>query len=681
MSLQQVLTNLSNARGGIVSALSGRGLTVSSSTTLTGAATVISTLPMSGSVDVSDTTAEPANVQSGYYYYDSSGNKVSGTLNVTSSGGTDVSDTTATAGDVLSGAYFYTSAGTKTQGTIPSLSSQTITPGTSAQVISGGQYLAGDQTIAGDADLIASNIKSGVTIFGVAGSLDVSSGGVDVSDTTATAGSVLSGAYFYDSTGTKTQGTIPTVSASQSANVVTIPAGYHANSQTVTVGSAVQSQTITPGTTAQVLSSGGYLVGDVTIAGDAALVSANIASGVTIFGVTGSHVGGTDVSDTTATAGSVLSGSYFYDSSGTKTQGTIPSLASQTITPGTSAQVISAGQYLSGAQTIAGDAALIASNIVSGATIFGVAGSAMTSGGVDVSDTTAQAANVQSGYYFYTSGGVRTSGTLVPTEFYKCATVDSTNHTWTGYKAVLNQDGYYEYESAATAGLLYDTAKTTPVVDKAYSDGCLIEAKLYENPADGLVFYAPLTSSIAADIGGSATVVRGSTPSFQTVGGISALRCTGDTGIDYDATDYLPNGNNPRSMSFWVYVVSGELSSSQFACGYGSDNNNAFQFAIIGSYPSIYRPYQPSNANMTMDQWVHFVMTFDGSESKLYRNGTLDVSKSGTINTIRDKVFVGYHRPQLAYPDPFKGYITHLRIFNKAISDSAIQMLYSELNS
>lgn len=85
------------------------------------------------------------------------------------SGGTDVSDTTATAADVRTGKYFYTSAGTKTQGTIADQAAQTITPGTTDQTIASGKYLTGTQTILGDANLVASNIASGVTIFGVSG--------------------------------------------------------------------------------------------------------------------------------------------------------------------------------------------------------------------------------------------------------------------------------------------------------------------------------------------------------------------------------------------------------------------------------------------------------------------------------------------------------------------------------
>ena len=49
--------------------------------------------------------------------------------------------------------------------------------------------------------------------------------------------------------------------------------------------------------------------------------------------------------------------------------------AAATITPGTSDQTITAGTYITGTQTIAGDADLVASNIISTANIFGVQGS------------------------------------------------------------------------------------------------------------------------------------------------------------------------------------------------------------------------------------------------------------------------------------------------------------------
>ena len=48
---------------------------------------------------------------------------------------------------------------------------QTITPTTSDTTIAAGQFLTGAQTIKGDVNLVGSNIKSGVSIFGVDGSL------------------------------------------------------------------------------------------------------------------------------------------------------------------------------------------------------------------------------------------------------------------------------------------------------------------------------------------------------------------------------------------------------------------------------------------------------------------------------------------------------------------------------
>ena len=57
----------------------------------------------------------------------------------------------------------------------------------------------------------------------------------------------------------------------------------------------VAGKTITPGTTAQTaVAAGRYVTGDVVVAGDANLVPENIAEGVSIFGVSGTHKGGAD---------------------------------------------------------------------------------------------------------------------------------------------------------------------------------------------------------------------------------------------------------------------------------------------------------------------------------------------------------------------------------------------------
>ena len=77
-----------------------------------------------------------------------------------------------------------------------------------------------------------------------------------------------------------------------------------------------------------------------------------------------------------AVAADVISGKTFINSTGSTITGTMVNQGgTQTITPGTSNQTLSAGYY-SGDITVSGDANLIASNIVSGKNIFGVAGTA-----------------------------------------------------------------------------------------------------------------------------------------------------------------------------------------------------------------------------------------------------------------------------------------------------------------
>lgn len=82
----------------------------------------------------------------------------------------DTDDGTATASDMLSGATAYVN-GTKITGQISGKSAETYTPTTSDQTIASGQYLSGAQTIKGDTNLQPQYIASGVSIFGVTGTL------------------------------------------------------------------------------------------------------------------------------------------------------------------------------------------------------------------------------------------------------------------------------------------------------------------------------------------------------------------------------------------------------------------------------------------------------------------------------------------------------------------------------
>ena len=113
-----------------------------------------------------------------------------------SSGGVDTSDATATDAHILSGKTAYTASG-KTTGTMAFQEAITITPGTTNKTaISSGYYASGSAIVKGDANLVAGNIKSGVSIFGVSGTY---AGTADRTGEISIIEGTISGRYFNSS--------------------------------------------------------------------------------------------------------------------------------------------------------------------------------------------------------------------------------------------------------------------------------------------------------------------------------------------------------------------------------------------------------------------------------------------------------------------------------------------------
>lgn len=170
----------------------------------------------------------------------------------------------------------------------------------------------------------------------------------DTSDATLDSGAkMLSGNTAY-ANGTKYTGSIAAKSGSDitaSGDTVTVPAGYYSTQQTkaVSSGSATAPATIS-GTSATVSTGTNTLTLSKTV---------SVTPSVTAGYVSAGTAGNSSVSLTAS----------------------VTTKAAATITPSTSNQEIAAGTYLTGKQTIAGDANLQSQNIKSGISIFGVSGS------------------------------------------------------------------------------------------------------------------------------------------------------------------------------------------------------------------------------------------------------------------------------------------------------------------
>ena len=194
-------------------------------------------------------------------------------------------------------------------------------------------------------------------------------GGTNTSDATATAAEIMSGKTAYVKSG-KVTGTF-TIDNELSTQDILISQIITAVNELPEAGSGepnLQTKTVTPTTSAQTVKpdSGYDGLSQVTVNAMTTATQATPSISVSSSGLI--------TASSTQTAGYVAAGTK----SATKQ---LTTKAAATYTPTTSNQTIAAGTYCSGAQTIKGDANLVAGNIKSGVSIFGVAGSYEGSGG------------------------------------------------------------------------------------------------------------------------------------------------------------------------------------------------------------------------------------------------------------------------------------------------------------
>lgn len=270
-------------------------------------------------------------------------------------------------------------------------SAQTYTPDDTTQTISSGQYLAGTQTISPvptETKSITANgtyaPTSGKYFSEVTVTVPSSTGGIDTSNATATASDIASGKTAYVNgelvTGTIKEGnpTYDTGTPYYSSSVVkTISIKATANEDAIIRSGSEFS------TTAYASDFGDAKASDV--------ISGKTFTSYNGLKLTGTHEcsGGStptlqSKSVTPSESSQIVTPDSGYDGLSSVSVGAISSTyigsgvtkkSAQTYTPSTSNQTIASGQYLSGAQTIKGDANLVAGNIKSGVSIFGVAGS------------------------------------------------------------------------------------------------------------------------------------------------------------------------------------------------------------------------------------------------------------------------------------------------------------------
>jgi hypothetical protein len=291
--------------------------------------------------------------------------------------------------------------------TIPAVPYTVYTPGTEDQSIGSDQWINGAQVIKGDSNLVAGNIKKGITIFNVTGTLEAES--PELPEVSITADKLLTGYTALDSNGNVVSGSMPysqQIGHEGGGFIVEYTAGYLPDGMRETAPSATITETDTAVTVGmgwvnqsktfnKVVSGGGTDTSDGNATPD------EVVAGSVFYNKDGRQVGTMKdisvegcslriLSDATSTATSVTpyiifrgDGSFAYGRTGgvRYDASAIDSYPYTTHTPGTSDKILEHGHWLSGNQIIKGDSNLKAANIKKGVSIFGVNGSLETSSG------------------------------------------------------------------------------------------------------------------------------------------------------------------------------------------------------------------------------------------------------------------------------------------------------------
>jgi len=299
----------------------------------------------------------------------------------------DVADLNEFSPQTLAGTYeFFDSVGTRKIGVVTA-ASEAIPALTDTTVSSPG--LLTSVVVRGSSGLVAQNIKAGVTLFGVSGSINgipatcVADGVENCVTTNVYKSASITGLASKILSGESVAGV--------SGNVV-LPATSAVRTATTYGASGATSGTLAncglDGAT-DCVATMGFPAANLMV-----LSPGSIKNGITIGGVTGQFPsttyrlpGATATNDLTSLTSTHLAGTYeFFDSAGQRATGDIVDPA--VITPGTAAQNFlgTAGLYRS--ISVQGDAALLASNIRDGVTLFTVAGNVVLPAASAVRNTT-----------------------------------------------------------------------------------------------------------------------------------------------------------------------------------------------------------------------------------------------------------------------------------------------------
>ena len=282
------------------------------------------------------------------------------------------------------------------------------------------------------------------------------------------------------------------------------------------------------------------------------------------------------------------------------------------------------------------------------------------------------------------SSGGGSSGGGTSAEYYKCASVDTSAKTWSGYKAVQQENGGYTFEDNVTTGLTYTTI--TPFVDSIYTADCMVRVGYMVPTAsasipDDVIFHLPLVDSLAFGPNSIPdNVYSNKTLEFRNEQGIPCAYLDGKNYIKVNKMNAnnlscLGATNKAVTYSCWAKVSNIE-NGTLFAFSY------APHFFLYSSRVSISSDKGESFSmwfDLDATVWHNYVFVGEGKFWRIYVDGVSMISENHNdyISAENEWAFIGCH----SYNNSvhcITGCITAARLYNRVLSDAEILALAGE---
>lgn len=198
-------------------------------------------------------------------------------------------------------------------------------------------------------------------------------------------------------------------------------------------------------------------------------------------------------------------------------------------------------------------------------------------------------------------------------------------------------------------------------------------------------------SALTRVSGGIPTTANYAMDRFGNASGSLIIKDDGGNYMYYTNLANLPQGNNPRTFSFWVrYKNTGD--KRIFLYG-GTTNDNMYGMSVGTSeiiqyintslsqstqFVNSEYPHYVSLNSADSDAWTHYTVTSNSSETKIYKNGVLLDTHSITLTTYGTNLKFGL--PNLDNNTPVVGsfLLDDFKVYDQVLTHSQIKQLYAD---